>query len=77
MTDNTVSKSFPEKLTDILNYSALNLGMAIGYRTGIFDVMDAFDGPRPLHAIAKKAGLDARYIKEWLGVMVSGAIVEL
>ncbi len=70
-------KPFYEKMTDILNYSALNLAMAIGYRTGLFDVMDTFDTPRTLKAIADKADLNPRYIKEWLGVMVSGEIVEM
>jgi len=70
-------KPFSEKLTDILNYSALNLALAIGYRTGLFDVMDALDIPQTPEAIADKADLNPRYIKEWLGVMVSGEIVEL
>jgi len=30
-------------MIDILNYSALNLAMAVGYRTGLFDVLDTFD----------------------------------
>jgi 2-polyprenyl-3-methyl-5-hydroxy-6-metoxy-1,4-benzoquinol methylase len=70
-------KPFAEKLTDILNYSAINLAMAIGYQTGLFDVMDTFDSPQTLQAIADKADLNPRYIKEWLGVMVTGDIVEL
>ncbi len=69
--------AFADKMTDILNYSALNLAMAIGYRTGLFDVMDTFDTPRTPQAIADKAGLNPRYIEEWLGVMVTGQIVEI
>ena len=70
-------KSFSEKMIDILNYSALNLAMAVGYRTGLFDVLDTFDTPQTLQAIADKADLDPRYLKEWLGVMASGEIVAL
>ncbi|MGB5746085.1 MAG: class I SAM-dependent methyltransferase [Desulfobacterales bacterium] len=70
-------KPFSEKITDVLNYSALNLAMAIGYRTGLFDVMDNFDTPQTLKAIADRSNFNPRYIKEWLGVMVSGEIVEL
>jgi 2-polyprenyl-3-methyl-5-hydroxy-6-metoxy-1,4-benzoquinol methylase len=79
MTKNSADtpKPFAEKMTDILNYSALNLAMAVGYQTGLFDVMDTFDSPRTLQAIADKAGLNPRYIQEWLGVMVTGKIVEL
>ena len=79
MTNNSADtpKPFADKLTDILNYSALNLAMAVGYQTGLFDVMDTFDSPRTLEAIADKADLNPRYVKEWLGVMVTGQIVEL
>jgi len=64
-------------MIDILNYSALNLAMAVGYRTGLFDVLDTFDTPQTLQAIADKADLDPRYLKEWLSVMTSGEIVAL
>jgi ubiquinone/menaquinone biosynthesis C-methylase UbiE len=70
-------KSFSEKMVDILNYGAVNLAMAIGYRTGLFDVMDTLDGPREVAAIAQQAGLDTRYVQEWLGVMATAQIVEL
>ena len=64
-------------MIDILNYSALNLAMAVGYRTGLFNVLDTFDTPQTLQAIADKADLDPRYLKEWLSVMASGEIVAL
>jgi len=70
-------ENFSKRMTDILNYGALNLAMAVGYRTGLFEVMDGFDSPKTVSAIAEKAGLSARYVKEWLGVMVCGGIVEL
>ena len=69
--------SFAEIMTNILNYSALNLAMAIGYRTGLFDVLDTFDTPQPQKMIADKAGLNSRYIQEWLAVMVTGRIIEI
>jgi len=68
---------FSEKMTDILNYGALNLAMAIGYKTGLFEVMDRFETPQAASAIAREAALYERYVKEWLGVVVSGGIVEL
>ena len=57
--------SFSEKMIDILNYGAINLAMAIGYRTGLFDVMDEFDSPRTVSAISDKAALNPRYVQEW------------
>ena len=68
---------FAERMTDILNYGALNLAMALGYNTRLFDVMDGFESPQPASDLAYKAGLNERYVREWLGVMVSGEIVEL
>ena len=59
-------------MVDILNHGALNIAMAIGYRTGIFEAMDVFDGPQTLPVIAEKSGLNQRYVKEWLGIMVTG-----
>ena len=64
-------------MIDILNYGAINLAMAIGYRTGLFDVMDAFDSPQPIAGISDRAGLSPRYVQEWLGVMTTAEIVEL
>ncbi len=64
-------------MTDILNYGALNLAMALGYRTRLFEIMDEFETPGTAVEIADKAKLDKRYVTEWLGVMVSGGIVEL
>ncbi len=70
-------EAFLKKMIDILNYGALNLAMAIGYRTGLYDALDAFDHPETLSNMAEKSGLNPRYVKEWLGVMVTGGIVEM
>ena len=72
---NQAPKPFSEKMTDILNYGALNLAMAVGYQTRLFDVMDTFDTPQTVETLADKAELNPRYTKEWLGVMVTGKIV--
>ena len=69
--------SFSKKMTDILNYGALNLAMAIGYRTGLFDAMDRLGAPKTAVDIARQAGLHERYVSEWLGIMASSGIVEL
>jgi 2-polyprenyl-3-methyl-5-hydroxy-6-metoxy-1,4-benzoquinol methylase len=51
--------------------------MGLGYRTGLFDVLDRIAQPTTAEHIAEEAGLSKRYIQEWLGVMVCGGIVEL
>ncbi|MCG8531433.1 MAG: class I SAM-dependent methyltransferase [Desulfovibrionales bacterium] len=68
---------FGEKLSSILNYGALNAAMGIGYASGAFEALAQFDAPASCDDIAAAAGLDARYLLEWLGVMVSGGIVEV
>jgi 2-polyprenyl-3-methyl-5-hydroxy-6-metoxy-1,4-benzoquinol methylase len=77
MQDTEKSESFQDKMVAILNNGALNLAMGIGYRAGLFDVLDAQKRPRSAAAIGRLADRDTRYVREWLGVMVCGGIVEL
>ena len=71
------AKSFAEKMGDILNYGALNLAMGIGYEVGLFEALSRMDGPASCVEIAAKSGVNERYLREWLGVMVCGEIVEV
>ena len=68
---------FAQKMSDILNYGAINLAMGIGYRTGLFDIMDRCAGPASAQFIAQEANLSGRYVQEWLGVMVCAGIIDL
>ncbi len=70
-------RTFQDKMVNLLNYGALNLAMGLGYRAGIFDVMDAENRPFTIDEICAAANLNRRYVREWLGVMVCGSIVEL
>jgi len=70
-------KTFQERMVDVLNCGALNLAMGLGYRAGLFDIMDARNWPCTVDEICVPAGLNRRYVQEWLGVMVCGGIVEL
>ncbi len=70
-------QNFSDKMVDILNFGALNLAMSIGYQLRLFDVMDDMQGPHSAGAIASAAGLDTRYVTEWLAVMVCGGIIDL
>lgn len=63
-----------ERLTTALNEAALALMFSIGHRTGLFDVMATLP-PLPAHAIAEAAGLQERYVREWLNALVVGRIV--
>ena len=67
--------AFEERLVDILNAGALNLMLSIGHRTGLFDAM-AGTAPATSAEIAKKAGVQERYVREWLGAMTVSRIVD-
>lgn len=70
-----LAKSFAAFLLDTLNKSALSFMISIGHRTGLFDTMSDMDFATSA-AIAGNANLNERYVREWLGVMVTGGIVE-
>ncbi len=69
------SEAFAERLLGILNDGALSLMISIGHRTGLFDAMCPMP-PSTSEQIAQAAGLNERYVREWLGAMLTGGIVE-
>ena len=73
--DTTRVDAFAERMLGLLNGGALALMISIGHRTGLFDAM-ADVPPATSGQIARRAGLNERYVREWLGAMVTGGIVE-
>lgn len=74
--DTAKVQAFAERLLTILNDGALCLMISIGHRTGLLDAMrDA--APSTSAEIAARAGLNERYVREWLGAMVTGRIVNI
>ena len=65
---------FSERMLQILNDGSLALMISLGHRTGLFDVMAAMP-PASAAGIAEAANLNERYVREWLGAMVTGGIV--
>jgi DNA-binding IclR family transcriptional regulator len=63
-------------MLDVLNSSLLGLMISIGHQTHLFDIMSRLSSPSTSAKIAKAANLDERYVREWLGAMVTGKIVE-
>lgn len=49
---------------------------SLGHRSGLFDAMDGLP-PSTAEEIASAAGLHPRYVREWLGAMVTGGFVEI
>ena len=76
MHNNTLSDNdFSQRLIDIINAGSLSIMLSIGHRTRIFDVMAELP-PSTAEEIASKSNLNERYVKEWLGAMVTGKIVD-
>jgi 2-polyprenyl-3-methyl-5-hydroxy-6-metoxy-1,4-benzoquinol methylase len=73
--DTKRAEAFAGSLLETLNHGALCLMLSIGHRTGLFDAMR--DQPPLTSAeLAARAGLDERYVREWLGAMVTSGIAE-
>jgi ubiquinone/menaquinone biosynthesis C-methylase UbiE len=70
------ANAFAERLVDTLNRGALCLMISVGHRTGLFDVLRDM-APATSAEVADKAGLNERYVREWLGVMVTGRVIEM
>ena len=66
---------FSQYLIDTINAGSLSLMLSIGHRIRIFDVMAQLP-PSTIEEIASKLNLNERYVKEWLGAMVTGKIVD-
>ena len=67
-------EAFAERLLQALNDGALCLMISVGHRTGVFDTMSRL-APSTSEGIAAAAGLNERYVREWLGAMVTSGVV--
>jgi SAM-dependent methyltransferase len=70
---------FATNLIDILNGGTLSLMISVGHKTHLFDAMSKLYEQKRLaksEEIAKAANLNERYVREWLGAMVAGRIID-
>ncbi len=74
--DSTKADAFAERFVTALNNGALCLMASIGHRTGLFDVLRELP-PSTSDEIATQAGLNERYVREWLGAMVTAGVIEI
>lgn len=74
--DSAKAEAFAGRFLTALNNGALCLMVSIGHRTGLFDVLSALP-PSTSEEIASRAGLNERYVREWLGAMVAAGVVEV
>jgi ubiquinone/menaquinone biosynthesis C-methylase UbiE len=69
------SEAFAERMLGILNEGSLAVMISIGHRTGLFDTMAQIPAATS-QQIADAAKLNERYVREWLGAMVVGRIID-
>jgi hypothetical protein len=67
------TQAFSSRLLELLTDHALTMLIGIGHRTGLFEA--AARGPATSAELADRAGLDERYVREWLGAMVTGGLL--
>lgn len=65
-------EEFAGKLFELTTGGMLCYLLAIGHRTGLF--VAAAQGPATSAELAERAGLNERYVREWLGAMATGGI---
>lgn len=73
--DQAKAEAFGGQMVGILNGAALAMQISLGHHTGLFDTMAGLP-PSTTDQIAAAANLNERYVREWLGSMVTGRIVE-
>lgn len=73
--DQEKSEAFAGRMLAVLNNAGLALMASIGHQTGLFDAMVKLP-PATHREIAEAAGLHERYVREWLGAMVTGRVVD-
>ncbi len=64
-----------ERLLGVLNNAGLALLISLGHRSGLFDAMEKLP-PSTSAEIARAAGLNERYVRECLGGLLAGRIVD-
>ena len=73
--DQAQVEAFAGRLLGILQGGAQTLLLSIGHRTGLFDTLATLP-PSTSQQIADAAGLNERYVREWLAGMVVSRLVE-
>ena len=78
MNNDTVNEQqaalFGDRLLRMLNEGGLAYMLSIGHKTSLFDTMTLLP-PATSSQIAEAAGLNERYVREWLNALTVGRIL--
>ncbi len=75
MTTMTTTQDFAERIVGAVDSASLAILLSIGHQTRLFDTMGELPAASSSQ-IADAAGLNERYVREWLGGMVAAEVVE-
>jgi len=73
--DRTKARAFTQLMVRHLEGAAVSVMLEVGRRVGLFEAMAQMSAATSLE-IAEQTGLSERYVREWLGAMVCGGIVD-
>jgi SAM-dependent methyltransferase len=73
--DTDRAEAFAGRMLELLNSGALAVMISVGHRTGLLDALAETDAATS-QELADAASLNERYVREWLGAMTAGRIVE-
>src|SRR5690349_12002030 len=73
--DQAKQDAFGQQMMTVMNHAGLAIMTSLGHRAGLFDCM-ARMAPATSQQIAEEAELNERYVREWLGAMVTSRVVE-
>ena len=69
------AEAFADRMLGVLNDSALALLLSVGHQVGLLDTLAALPASTS-QQVADAAGLDERYVREWLNGATMGRVVE-
>ena len=68
-------ETFSARVLDLLNAGATTLLLSLGHRSRLFDVLSR-SGAATSVELAERAGLNERYVREWLAGMTVARVIE-
>ena len=73
--DQSAADAFVGRLVEMVNDGMLCLMVSVGHRTGLFDTLAGLPASTSAQ-LAERSGLNERYVREWLGAMVTGKLID-
>ncbi|MCV7249298.1 methyltransferase domain-containing protein [Mycobacterium koreense] len=69
------TEDFSARMVEVIDHAAAALLISIGHQTGLFETLAVLPWATSAE-VAEAAGLDERYVREWLAGMVTAGVIE-